>query len=222
MPNVLPEIIDRPEPENTETDAEIIDNTDNEIIKKELEEEYEKETELVEVEAQKKVKIDHEQVFQKPVMKPVAKKKRVMSDEKKEQLAKARAKAYEGHKRRKELKEKQQQDEEEDLKELIEEKKTQKINKMVERAEKQQDAIIKREKVIVSNQNITIDDIEKITASAIGKYESDRQERKVIRKKKESEDNARKNINNTIRRAQGREKAPEPHEAGYFNQCFGD
>ena len=87
MSAVLPEIID------AQISVESVDTKDNEIFDtegadKNLSVEIQSDEEII-PEVNSKIKIDTDQVFQKPVVKPVVKKKRVMTEARKKQLSDA-------------------------------------------------------------------------------------------------------------------------------------
>ncbi len=219
MNSILPEIIDAPE------DVEDVDINEINGDEDEEEEKLDKlELEVEEiVQVKEKVKIDNEKIFQDlppPEVKPVVKKKRVMSEARLKQLADARAKSIATRKAKKERETKEKQDAKQLAKkqaeEIIEEKKNQYIDRKVKKYTKS----IDKEQVIVQQSNISLEDIENITASAINKYDLQRAERKEEKRKKREEDMKHKVINEKIRQAQGRSKGLTPQDSGFFDSCF--
>lgn len=219
MNSVLPEIIDAPEPVD---DVEINENSGDEDEDQENLDKLELEVEEI-VEVKEKVKIDNEKIFQDlppPEVKPVVKKKRVMSEARLKQLADARAKSIATRKAKKEKEMKEKQDAKalakKQAEEIIEEKKNQYIDRKVKKYTKS----IDKDPVIVQQSNISLEDIENITASAINKYDLQRQQRKEEKRKKREEDMKHKAINEKIRQAQGRSKGLTPQDEGFFDSCF--
>ena len=219
MSSVLPVIIDNQEPENSENeqknlDIQIEDNEEEEMFSDKEEEE---ET-LPEVKP--KQKIEQKVIFQEPPsVKPVAKKKRVMSEAKLKQLAEARKKANAKRTANKEarlLAQKQAKEKiEAETNEMIKQKQEEYVEKKVSKIKKE----IDKEPVIIQKSSVSHEDIQNIVSNAISKYDSDRIARKEQKRKEKEEKEKHKKINATIKRAQG--KALTPQENGYFDSCFG-
>lgn len=209
MADVLPEIID------SKITVDSMDTEDNEIFEPEkLSVEISDEEEII-PEVNIKVKIDTEQVFQKPVVKPVVKKKREMTEARKKQLGEARVKANATRTANKEAKLKAREDERVEMDEMVKKKRDEIVEKRVSKLKK----VVEKEPIIYQNNNISLDDIQSITSNAISKYDMDRKERKQLKKNKLAEKNKHNKINNTIKRAQG--GALNPSDSGYFDNCFG-
>ena len=213
MSAVLPEIID------AQISVESVDTKDNEIFDtegadKNLSVEIQSDEEII-PEVNSKIKIDTDQVFQKPVVKPVVKKKRVMTEARKKQLSDARVLANAKRTANKEAKIQAREDERVEMDEMVKKKRDEIVEKRVNKLK----SVVDKEPIIYQNSNISLDDIENITSKAIGKYDIDRKERKQLKKKKLEEQNKYKKINNTIKRAQG--GALNPSDSGYFDSCFG-
>ena len=213
MSAVLPEIID------AQISVDSVDTKDNEIFDtegadKNLSVEIQSDEEII-PEVNSKIKIDTDQVFQKPVVKPVVKKKRVMTEARKKQLSDARVLANAKRTANKEAKIQAREDERVEMDEMVKKKRDEIVEKRVNKLK----SVVDKEPIIYQNSNISLDDIENITSKAIGKYDIDRKERKQLKKKKLEEQNKYKKINNTIKRAQG--GALNPSDSGYFDSCFG-
>tara|TARA_R110000787_G_scaffold248821_4_gene354412 strand:+ start:456 stop:1127 length:672 start_codon:yes stop_codon:yes gene_type:complete len=215
MPIIVPKTI-----EDTDTEAEkptevndimSVGEVDEEEVveeKDDCETRKEDEEELPVVEPRPRV--DTNDVFKPKTVKTdvpiVHKTKRVMSDKQKEHLKKAREKACENRRLRKEAKERGD--------EVPKSKKALREQKVVKEFA---DSI--PQTVNITN-NITKEEIEEIsnraTAKAIENYDKNRKIRKQekqVRVKKETE---QKNIQNTIRQAAGRSYGSD----GFFNECF--
>ena len=205
MSSVLPQIIDPEISENIELILSETDDSNND------EEPVEVKEPIPEIEH--RPKIDQEVIFKTPQIKKVAKKKRVMSEEKLEQLAQARQKAREKAKLNKESRDKE-------VNEILSHKKDEYVKKKVEKAVKRQEKYIDEEQVIVNN-GISHEDIQNIVSQSISKYDENRKIRKNEKKKKESEDQQHQIINNTIRKATNQLPALTSGDPGYFNNCFG-
>tara|TARA_R110000764_G_scaffold7723_3_gene26916 strand:- start:3421 stop:4041 length:621 start_codon:yes stop_codon:yes gene_type:complete len=206
---MLPEIIDAPITE----EPMIMDNIDTEGTEK-LNVEIQSDEEII-PEVSVKLKIDTEKVFQKPIVKPVVKVKREMSEERKKQLSDARIKANATRTANKEAKIKARDDANAEMDEMVKKKRDEIVEKRVSKLK----AKVDKEPIIYQNNNISLDDIESITTKAISKYDIDRKNRKEEKRKKIAERDKHKKINNTIKRAQG--GALNPSESGYFDNCFG-
>ena len=201
MADILPEIIDNIKIENDSDDGDVIfeqkSGTDSEDegegnnIKKEI------------IEVEKRPKLEQEQIFQTPIVKPVAKKKREMTKVRLEQLAKAREKAYASKRLKKEARQKE-------VDEIVSQKKEKLIENRVKKAVSRADKQLDKEQLIVQNVSQTI-----------MKYDDDRKEKKAQKKKKQAEEQSHEKINNTIRSAVNKQKAINPSDAGYFDNCFG-
>ena len=214
MADILPEIIDNIKIENDSDDGDVIfeqkSGTDSEDegegnnIKKEI------------IEVEKRPKLEQEQIFQTPIVKPVAKKKREMTKVRLEQLAKAREKAYASKRLKKEARQKE-------VDEIVSQKKEKLIENRVKKAVSRADKQLDKEQLIVQNvsQNINTEDIQYIVSQSIMKYDDDRKEKKAQKKKKQAEEQSHEKINNTIRSAVNKQKAINPSDAGYFDNCFG-
>ena len=206
MSAMLPEIIDAPITE----EPMITDNIENEKLNVEIQSDEE-----IIPEVSVKLKIDTEKVFQKPIVKPVVKVKREMSEERKKQLSDARIKANATRTANKEAKIKARDDANAEMDEMVKKKRDEIVEKRVSKLK----AKVDKEPIIYQNNNISLDDIESITTAAISKYDIDRKNRKEEKRKKIAERDKHKKINNTIKRAQG--GALNPSEMGYFDNCFG-
>ena len=206
MSAMLPEIIDAPITE----EPMIMDNIENEKLNVEIQSDEE-----IIPEVSVKLKIDTEKVFQKPIVKPVVKVKREMSEERKKQLSDARIKANATRTANKEAKIKARDDANAEMDEMVKKKRDEIVEKRVSKLK----AKVDKEPIIYQNNNISLDDIESITTAAISKYDIDRKNRKEEKRKKIAERDKHKKINNTIKRAQG--GALNPSESGYFDNCFG-
>ena len=209
MSAMLPEIIDAPITE----EPMIMDNIDTEGTEK-LNVEIQSDEEII-PEVSVKLKIDTEKVFQKPIVKPVVKVKKEMSEERKKQLSDARIKANATRTANKEAKIKARDDANAEMDEMVKKKRDEIVEKRVSKLK----AKVDKEPIIYQNNNISLDDIESITTAAISKYDIDRKNRKEEKRKKIAERDKHKKINNTIKRAQG--GALNPSESGYFDNCFG-
>ena len=212
MSSMLPQIIDAPiteEPMITDKE-EIFEMEDD----KNLSVDIQSDEEII-PEVSVKLKIDTEKVFQKPVVKPVVKVKREMSEERKKQLSDARIKANATRTANKEAKIKARDDANAEMDEMVKKKRDEIVEKRVSKLK----AKVDKEPIIYQNNNISLDDIESITSKAISKYDIDRKNRKEEKRKKIAERDKHKKINNTIKRAQG--GALNPSEMGYFDNCFG-
>ena len=212
MSSMLPQIIDAPiteEPMITDKE-EIFEMEDD----KNLSVDIQSDEEII-PEVNIKVKIDTEKVFQKPIVKPVVKVKREMSEERKKQLSDARIKANATRTANKEAKLKARDDANAEMDEMVKKKRDEIVEKRVSKLK----AKVDKEPIIYQNNNISLDDIESITSKAISKYDIDRKNRKEEKRKKIAERDKHKKINNTIKRAQG--GALNPSEMGYFDNCFG-
>tara|TARA_R110000737_G_scaffold352558_2_gene399070 strand:+ start:273 stop:884 length:612 start_codon:yes stop_codon:yes gene_type:complete len=203
---MLPEIIDAPITE----EPMIMDNIENEKLNVEIQSDEE-----IIPEVSIKLKIDTEKVFQKPIVKPVVKVKKEMSEERKKQLSDARIKANATRTANKEAKLKARDDANAEMDEMVKKKRDEIVEKRVSKLK----AKVDKEPIIYQNNNISLDDIESITTAAISKYDIDRKNRKEEKRKKIAERDKHKKINNTIKRAQG--GALNPSEMGYFDNCFG-
>lgn len=209
MADYLPDMIDpETEEENPNINAESIEEEikdikesedafagDEDIIKEEIEEELKREEEEAEipiVEARKKLSQD--EVFKPPKVKPVAplteeekpkkiKKKRVMSEKQLENLKKAREKAMENKRKRKEAKAKGTTA---DVPPTPKQVKAKQI-----RAEKKQD-------------KMDDDDIERIANKAVEKYDTMRKARKAEKKAKQAETVHKEKVKKQILSAQGK------------------
>jgi len=219
MSSVLPVIIDTPVPEITE-DSEVFDGEElnDKNLKMEINDESEGEEEEKEeiVPVKERVKIDNEVIFQEaPSVKPVAKKKRVMSEAKLKQLADARAKANATRTANKEAKLKAKKEIQEATQQMIVQKQEEYVEKKVSKIKKQ----IDKEPVIIQKSSVSPEDIQNIVSGAISKYDSERIARKEEKRKKKEEEEKHKKINATIKKAQGHTLTPQ--ENGYFDSCFG-
>ena len=206
MSAMLPEIIDAPITE----EPMIMDNIENEKLNVEIQSDEE-----IIPEVSVKLKIDTEKVFQKPIVKPVVKVKKEMSEARKKQLSDARIKANATRTANKEAKIKARDDANAEMDEMVKKKRDEIVEKRVSKLK----AKVDKEPIIYQNNNISLDDIESITSKAISKYDIDRKNRKEEKRKKIAERDKHKKINNTIKRAQG--GALNPSEMGYFDNCFG-
>ena len=212
MSNCLPVIIDTQVSETPEEDEKFVESGDN-VSDNEKEDKEEEEV----VEVKERVKIDTDIIFQgAPSVKPVAKKKRVMDDAKLEQLKKAREKKGNATRTANRLKKEQlKKEQEEETQQKIQAKTDEYVEKKVSKIKQQVD----KDPVIVQNSSVSIEDIEKIVGGAIGKYETERVARKVMKKQKKEKEEKHAKIHATIKRAQG--KALNPTEEGFFDNCFG-
>ena len=206
MSAMLPEIIDAPITE----DPMITDNIENEKLNVEIQSDEE-----IIPEVSVKLKIDTEKVFQKPIVKPVVKVKKEMSEARKKQLSDARIKANATRTANKEAKLKARDDANAEMDEMVKKKRDEIVEKRVSKLK----AKVDKEPIIYQNNNISLDDIQSITTAAISKYDIDRKNRKEEKRQKIAERDKHKKINNTIKRAQG--GALNPSESGYFDNCFG-
>ena len=206
MSAMLPEIIDAPITE----EPMIMDNIENEKLNVEIQSDEE-----IIPEVSIKLKIDTEKVFQKPIVKPVVKVKKEMSEARKKQLSDARIKANATRTANKEAKIKARDDANAEMDEMVKKKRDEIVEKRVSKLK----AKVDKEPIIYQNNNISLDDIESITTAAISKYDIDRKNRKEEKRQKIAERDKHKKINNTIKRAQG--GALNPSEMGYFDNCFG-
>tara|TARA_R110000744_G_scaffold181494_1_gene300671 strand:+ start:110 stop:730 length:621 start_codon:yes stop_codon:yes gene_type:complete len=206
MSAMLPEIIDAPITE----EPMIMDNIENEKLNVEIQSDEE-----IIPEVSIKLKIDTEKVFQKPIVKPVVKVKKEMSEARKKQLSDARIKANATRTANKEAKIKARDDANAEMDEMVKKKRDEIVEKRVSKLK----AKVDKEPIIYQNNNISLDDIESITTAAISKYDIDRKNRKEEKRQKIAERDKHKKINNTIKRAQG--GALNPSESGYFDNCFG-
>ncbi len=216
MSSVLPVIIDTPIPEITE-DTEVFDLEDlNENnLNMEINDNEESEEEII-PEVKERVKIDNQVIFQDaPSVKPVAKKKRVMSEAKLKQLADAREKANATRTANKEAKLKAKREIQEATQQMIVQKQEEYVEKKVSKIKKQ----IDKEPVIIQKNSVSPEDIQNIVSGAISKYDSQRIARKEEKRLKKEEADKHKKINATIKKAQGHSLTPE--ENGYFDSCFG-
>ncbi len=216
MSSVLPVIIDNQEPIDTEPEQK---NLDIQIEDEEMFSEEEKEEEPL-PEVKPKKKIEQKVIFQEPPeVKPVVKKKRVMSEAKLKQLAEARAKANAKRTANKEARLKAKADAkakiEAETNEIIKNKQEEYVEKKISKIKKE----IDKEPVIIQKSSISHEDIQNIVGSAIAKYDSDRIARKEEKRKKKEQAEKHAKINATIKRAQG--KPLTPQENGYFDSCFG-
>ena len=209
MSAMLPEIIDAPITEDPMiTDKEEI--FDGEKLNVEIQSDEE-----IIPEVSVKLKIDTEKVFQKPIVKPVVKVKKEMSEARKKQLSDARIKANATRTANKEAKIKARDDANAEMDEMVKKKRDEIVEKRVSKLK----AKVDKEPIIYQNNNISLDDIQSITTAAISKYDIDRKNRKEEKRQKIAERDKHKKINNTIKRAQG--GALNPSEMGYFDNCFG-
>jgi hypothetical protein len=211
MSSVLPVIIDPEISEDIENEEKSlnVEINDEEVFSEEEEEEQ-----LPEVKP--KVKIEQEVIFQEPPsVKPVAKKKRVMSEAKLKQLADARAKANAKRKANKEARLKAKAEVEQKTQQIIEQKQEEYVEQKVSKIKKQ----IDKEPVIIQKSSVSAEDIENIVGNAISKYDNDRIKRKEEKKKAREQAEKHKKINATIKKAQGQPLTPQ--ESGYFDSCFG-
>tara|TARA_R110002153_G_scaffold41867_4_gene119357 strand:+ start:371 stop:1009 length:639 start_codon:yes stop_codon:yes gene_type:complete len=212
MSDCLPVIIDTDISETPEEDEKFVESGDN--VSDNEKEDKEEEEEVVEV--KERVKIDTNVIFQgAPSVKPVAKKKRVMDDAKLEQLKKAREKGNATRTANRLKKEQLKKEHEEETQQKIQAKTDEYVEKKVSKIKQQVD----KDPVIVQNSSVSIEDIEKIVGGAIGKYETERVARKVVKKEKKEKEEKHAKIHATIKRAQG--KALNPTEEGFFDNCFG-
>ena len=203
----LPKIIDPIITENP-----IINENMNENIKMEIKDEVK--DEITEVE--EKPKIAQDVIFNDPPqVKPVVKKKRVMSEKQLENLKKAREKSNELRKQRK-------ADKDAEVNEILSQKKDEYLKSKVEKAVKKQENNIDKEQVIVNHSVVSKDDIQDIVSKSILQYDTQRRTEKAEKRKKKVVEEEKSRINNTIRRAQGLPKSLNPNDAGYFNNCFGN
>ena len=213
MSSVLPVIIDKEEPIDTEPVEESKKNLD---IKIEDDEMFSEEEEEPLPEVKPKKKIEQEVIFQEP---PEVKKKRVMSEAKLKQLAEARAKANAKRTANKEARLKAKADAkakiEAETNEIIKNKQEEYVEQKISKIKKE----IDKEPVIIQKSSVSHEDIQNIVGSAIAKYDSDRIARKEEKRKKKEEAEKHAKINATIKRAQG--KPLTPQENGYFDSCFG-
>ena len=207
MSSILPEVIETEiveEPEismDMEEDSNIVGYSDEEQD---------------EIPVEPKPKLDNKVIFQdSPQVKPIVKekKKRVMSEKQLDNLKKAREKSNELRKQRKAQREAEAQA-------LIDANKDKYIKKKVEKAMKKEESAIDKQPVIVSQSNISHDDIKSIISNSILEYDNKRKVEKAEKKKKKAVEQEKERINNTIRRAQGKPASLKPTEAGYFNNCF--
>ncbi len=211
MSSLFPEIIDK------KIELEIEDIDEGNVNEEEVEAE-----EVVELEVKEKIKIDNNEIFHTPVVAPVKKKKRVMSEAQKEALAKARVKANAKRTANKEARLKEKEELNNHLKQerdnVIKQKQNEYINEKVSKMKKVIDE--NETQVVINNNSVSLEDIERITSSAISKYDKNRREEKEKRMKDRAEKMKHKKINDTIKRAQG--KTLSPQDIGYFDSCFGD
>tara|TARA_R110000772_G_scaffold25718_2_gene66830 strand:+ start:5458 stop:6042 length:585 start_codon:yes stop_codon:yes gene_type:complete len=194
MSDVLPEIVMTEDPE----EPEITEEEEDEII-----------------EVVKKEFIPPEEIFKDPVVKPVKKEKKQLSQARLEQLAKAREKSN--------LKRKLEREEKDaEVEKILSQKKDEYVKKKVEKAVKKQVKEVDSEQVIVNNvsTNISPDHIQDIVSQSILKYDTQKKAEKVEKKKKKAVELENERINNTIRRAQGQPASLKPMDEGYFSQCF--
>lgn len=219
MSSVLPVIIDNVEPEISENEQKNleIEIKDEEEMFSDNEEENEEEP-LPEVKPKKK--IEQSVIFQEPPsVKPVVKKKRVMSEAKLKQLADARTKANAKRTANKEarlLAQKQAKEKiEAETNEIIKQKQEEYVEKKVSKIKKE----IDKEPVIIQKSSVSPEDIQNIVSNAISKYDTDRIQRKEKKKKEKEEKEKHAKINATIKKAQGHTLTPK--EDGYFDSCFG-
>jgi hypothetical protein len=210
MSDILPEIIETEIAEEPEISMDIDDTDNNSNISAEDENMDE------EIPVEPKPKIDNKVIFQDaPQVKPVVKekKKRVMSEKQLENLKKAREKSNKLRAERKKQREAEAQA-------LIDANKNKYIKKKVEKAMKTEEKIIDKQPVLVSQSNISHEDIQSIISNSILEYDNKRKVEKAEKKKKKAQEQEKERINNTIRRAQGQPPSLKPTEAGYFNNCF--
>jgi len=210
MSDILPKVIETEIAEEQEISMDIIDDEDNSNIVGYSDEEQD------EIPVEPKPKIDNKVIFQEaPQVKPVVKekKKRVMSEKQLENLKKAREKSNNLRAQRKAQREAEAQA-------LIDANKDKYIKKKVEKAMKKEENAIDKQPVIVSQSNISHDDIQSIVSNSILEYDNKRKVEKAEKKKKKAVEQEKERINNTIRRAQGQPPSLKPTEAGYFNNCF--
>lgn len=208
MSEILPEVIETEIAEEPEISMEIDDNSN--ISNDDMDEEEE------EIPVAPRPKIDNKVIFQdSPQVKPVVKekKKRVMSEKQLENLKKARERSNELRRQRKAQREAEAQA-------LIDANKDKYIKKKVEKAMKSEERIIDKQPVIVSQSNISHEDIQSIVSQSILEYDNKRKVEKAEKKKRKAQEQEKERINNTIRRAQGQPPSLKPTEAGYFNNCF--
>ena len=217
MSNLLPQIIDPILTENPTISNEIKLEIKDEVVNEdtnvnEEEEEEVKEEELV---VEKKPKIEQSVIFNDPPqVKPVAKKKRKMSEKQLENLAKARARSNELRKQRKAEKDAE-------VEKVLSQKKDEYVKSKVDKAVSKKLREVDKEQVLVNNNVISKDDIQDIVAQSILQYDTQMRTERAERKKKKVAEKEKERINNTIRRAQGLPKALTPQDEGYFNNCFG-
>jgi len=208
MTDILPQVIETEIAEEDEITMGVIDDDENSNISVEEEED--------EIPVEPKPKIDNKIIFQEPPqVKPVVKekKKRVMSEKQLENLKKAREKSNNLRAQRKAQREAEAQA-------LIDANKDKYIKKKVEKAMKKEENAIDKQPVIVSQSNISHDDIQSIVSNSILEYDNKRKVEKAEKKKKKAVEQEKERINNTIRRAQGQPPSLKPTEEGYFNNCF--
>ena len=206
----LPKIIDPIITENP-----IINENMNENIKMEIKDEIKDEVKDEITEVEEKPKIAQDVIFNDPPqVKPVVKKKRVMSEKQLENLKKAREKSNELRKQRK-------ADKDAEVNEILSQKKDEYLKSKVEKAVKKQENNIDKEQVIVNHSVVSKDDIQDIVSKSILQYDTQRRTEKAEKRKKKVVEEEKSRINNTIRRAQGLPKSLNPNDAGYFNNCFG-
>jgi hypothetical protein len=211
MSNILPEVIETEIAEEPKISMEIDENSN--ISNDDMDEEQEQDEEIP---VEPKPKIDNKVIFQDaPQVKPVVKekKKRVMSEKQLENLKKARDKSNKLRAERKAQREAEAQA-------LIDANKDKYIKQKVEKAMKSEEKIIDKQPVLVSQSNISHEDIQSIISNSILEYDNKRKVEKAEKKKKKAQEQEKERINNTIRRAQGQPASLKPTEAGYFNNCF--
>ena len=209
MSDILPEVIETEIAEEPEISMEIDDNSN--ISNDDMDEEQDEEIPVA-----PRPKISNKVIFQDaPQVKPVVKekKKRVMSEKQLENLKKAREKSNKLRAERKAQREAEAQA-------LIDANKDKYIKQKVEKAMKSEEKIIDKQPVLVSQSNISHEDIQSIVSQSILEYDNKRKIEKAEKKKKKAQEQEKERINNTIRRAQGQPPSLKPTEAGYFNNCF--
>jgi len=203
MDSVMPEIIDAPEPEpdiNPEVEnEEIVDEPEPEILPEPVEKEH--------IPANTVFKDSSEPLpTDAPIIKKV-RKKRTMTPEALEKLAKSRAKANETRKRNKELRMKGELP-------TPTQKKQIKIDKEIE-AKK---PVINNYETKNITNNITHEEIEaismKATAKALDQYEKVRKERKANKKKVKEQEDHRTIVKHKIN------SAMRVGDEDFFTHCF--
>tara|TARA_R110001583_G_scaffold126707_3_gene278314 strand:+ start:563 stop:1204 length:642 start_codon:yes stop_codon:yes gene_type:complete len=213
MSSKLPKIIDPIITENPIVNENMNENM-NENIKMDIKD-HDVLVEENTTQVEDRPKIAQDVIFNDPPqVKPVVKKKRVMSEKQLENLKKAREKSNELRKQRKAEKDAE-------VNEILSLKKDEYLKSKVEKAVKKQENNIDKEQVIVNHSVVSKDDIQDIVSKSILQYDTQRRTEKAEKRKKKVVEEEKSRINNTIRRAQGLPKALVPTDAGYFNNCFG-